>query len=499
MRLIQEALCEAAAKTPQRVALEGGNSVMMTYGELVPIIGKIAERMRALQLRTLGLLADNGLEWALADLSALDAHIPLVPLPLFFSPNQLLHVIHDAGIDGILTDRPQVLLPLLQAAGRSCLVVEKLAGFSLIKLQDPVTTAIPPGTVKITYTSGTTGDPKGVCLRRSQIEAVLQSLLEASHARANDRHLCLTPLSTLLENIGGLYLPLLVGARTCLPGLQHVGLRGATELDVARMMSAMHAFNATTVILAPQMLHAMVVAVKCGAAIPPELRFIAVGGAPVSQQLLQQAQQLDMPVFEGYGLSECASVVALNTPAASRSGSVGRPLPHASLSFAEDGEILIENPGFLGYLGQGAPLRPWPTGDLGYLDAEGYLYITGRKKSMFITSFGRNVAPEWVERELTLQLPIAQAALFGEARPFNVAVIVPRPELSAEDVTVAIKAINPVLPDYARISAWVMASEPFTVENGQLTTNGRLKREAIHAAYVHAIEQFYQEQTHDVF
>lgn len=499
MRLIQEALCEAAVKTPQHVALEGGNTVMMTYGELVPVIGKIAERIRALQLRTLGLLADNGLEWALVDLSALDANIPLVPLPLFFSPNQLLHVIHDAGIDGILTDRPQALLPLLKAAGRPCLVVEKLAGLSLIKLEDRVGTTVPPGTVKITYTSGTTGEPKGVCLRRSQIEAVLQSLLDASQARAEDRHLCLTPLSTLLENLGGLYVPLLAGARTCLPGLQYVGLRGAAELDVARMMSAMHAFDATSVILAPQMLHAMVVAVKCGAVVPPSLRFMAVGGAPVSQRLLQQAEQLGMPVFEGYGLSECASVVALNTPDASRSGSVGRPLPHVTLSFAEDGEILVDNPGFLGYLGQGAPQRPWPTGDLGYLDAEGYLYLTGRKKSLFITSFGRNVAPEWVERELTLNLPIAQAALFGEARPFNVAVIVPRPGLSADDVSVAIKATNPSLPDYARVSAWVIASEPFTVENGQLTTNGRLKRDAIHATYIHAIEQHYQEEIHDVF
>jgi long-subunit acyl-CoA synthetase (AMP-forming) len=174
-------------------------------------------------------------------------------------------------------------------------------------------------------------------------------------------------------------------------------------------------------------------------------------------------------------------------------------LPHVAISFAEDGEILVSGSAFLGYLGQGEAQQPCPTGDLGYLDDEGFLHLSGRKKSLFITSFGRNVAPEWVERELTLHPAIAQAAVFGEARPFNVAVIVPRSGFDKSNVNAAVQLANRLLPDYARVSDWVAASAPFTPSNHQLTANGRLKREAIMAAHASALESLYQEELHDVF
>lgn len=490
--------CLLAAHRPECVALEDGQQVV-TYGELKLAVDEAAEQLHIFKFRALGLFADNGIAWAISDLSALCANIPLVPLPLFFSSNQLLHVVLDAGLDGVLTDRPQQVLDLLQDAGIRCQQEQNLAGMHLIRLLDIAAKALPSGTLKITYTSGTTGKPKGVCLSRSHMEAVAISLREACQARAEDRHLCLTPLSTLLENIGGIYVPLLAGARICLPPLRQVGLHGASGLDAVQMIKAMHAFEASSVILAPQMLLAMVAAGIPGKAMPTSLRFVAVGGAPVSRYLLEQAVQLGIPAFEGYGLSECASVVALNTREASRPGSVGRPLSHVAMSFAEDGEILLENPGFLGYLGEEPPQRPWPTGDLGYLDTEGFLHLAGRKKSMFITSFGRNVAPEWVERELTLHLAIAQAAVFGEARPFNVAIIVTRPGFSHEDIETAIKLANRSLPDYACISSWVAAAEPFSLDNGQLTANGRLRREVIAIAYSDIIKRFYEEKTHGIF
>jgi long-subunit acyl-CoA synthetase (AMP-forming) len=247
------------------------------------------------------------------------------------------------------------------------------------------------------------------------------------------------------------------------------------------------------------MLQAMVAAGEGGASMPSSLRFIAVGGAPVAPSLLQRAYQLGLPVFEGYGLSECASVVALNAPDCSRLGSVGRALPHVSVSFSADGEILVSGSTFLGYLGHECPPQPWPTGDLGYVDAEGFLHLTGRKKSLFITSFGRNVAPEWVERELTQQPAIAQAALFGECTPLNVVVIVPRPGFSEDEIETAIELVNQSLPDYARASTWLKASAPFTQKNGLLTANGRLKREAILEAYTESIEQLFMKEIHDVF
>jgi long-subunit acyl-CoA synthetase (AMP-forming) len=219
-----------------------------------------------------------------------------------------------------------------------------------------------------------------------------------------------------------------------------------------------------------------------------------VGGAPVSPRLLAHALQLGVPAFEGYGLSECASVVSLNSPSGMKRGSLGKPLPHVRLSFSDKGEILVGGGNFLGYLGEKPPAEPWPTGDLGHLDEQGFLHLAGRKKSMFITSFGRNVSPEWVEGELTFSPAIAQAAVFGEARPFNVAVLTPAAGADAVAVQGAVDDANTRLPDYARIHQWIAAEQPFAVANQQLTANGRLKRESIRSAYLTKLESLYQEE-----
>nr|BFE97661.1 hypothetical protein GCM10020185_81970 [Pseudomonas brassicacearum subsp. brassicacearum] len=106
---------------------------------------------------------------------------------------------------------------------------------------------------------------------------------------------------------------------------------------------------------------------------PHIVRFAAVGGARVSHDLLQRAQRVGLPVFEGYGLSECASVVCLNRPQAHRAGSVGQPLPHVEIRLADDGEVLIKGSTLLGYLGEPPHTSEWwPSGDLGEFDEEGF-------------------------------------------------------------------------------------------------------------------------------
>ncbi|NIP72161.1 MAG: long-chain fatty acid--CoA ligase [Gammaproteobacteria bacterium] len=132
-------------------------------------------------------------------------------------------------------------------------------------------------------------------------------------------------------------------------------------------------------------------------------------------------------------------------------------------------------------------------GRLGHLDAAGHLYLTGRKRNLFITAFGRNVAPEWVEAELAAQPAIAQAAVFGEGRAFNTAVLVPRsgPGEAHEALAMAVAAANRALPAYARIDRWLVTDVPFTAANGQATANGRLRREAIYDRYRERIGAFY--------
>jgi len=334
---------------------------------------------------------------------------------------------------------------------------------------------------------------------------VAASLAESTGACRDDRHLSLLPYATLLENIGGLYAPLLAGATIVAPGMAGVGMSGAAGLDIGQFMAALHRFAATTCIMIPQMLHALIAAVEQGMQCPLGLRYIAVGGASVSPVLLERAETLGLPVFEGYGLSEAASVVAVNSKNDCRQGSVGKPLPHVELKFADDGEILVRGSLFSGYLGD-APHGEgdyWATGDIGYLDDDGFLFLSGRKKHIFITAFGRNVSPEWVERELSIESAIAQCCVFGEARPFNVAVIVARQGVDSErvepeQVEQAVATANARLPDYAGVSAWLAADESFSVANGLWTGTGRPRREHIFKAYAEKINLLYQENVNGV-
>ena len=493
------AIHETAEQRPDAVSFaDMDGTPRLTYRALETAVDGVATRLRNAGVRCVALLADNSAAWAVVDLACVQAEIPLIPVPLFFSPQQMLHLLQSSGADALIGSDVATLAAQLSAAGVACDEAELLdaaAGdYQIIRLQT-ASQPLPDGCAKITYTSGSTGDPKGVCLRQAVMEQVARSLAEATGATADDRHLALLPYATLLENIGGIYAPLYVGATVVSAPLASVGLQGASGLDVQQLVTALHRSAATTCIMIPQMLHALVAALEQGMPKPAALRYMAVGGAPVSDHLLARAAALELPVFEGYGLSEAASVVAVNRPGCCKPGSVGKPLPHVQLSFADDGEIMVRGALFSGYLGDAdsEPPEAWPTGDIGYLDADGFLFLNGRKKHIFITAFGRNVSPEWVERELAIEPAVAQCCVFGEARHFNVAVIVQRAGADDAQVEAAVAAANARLPDYARIGRWLLADEPFTVDNGLWTGTGRPRRTHIFARYQNQIEQIYEE------
>lgn len=475
-----------------------GAGLSLSYSELASNLNRLKAQLRALHVSTLALDMDNGAAWALIDLAAMACGITLVPLPPFFSPAQLHHALTEAGVALVISDNPQRLQQRLPGLSLSSCGELQVCGLSVGCLCTGLSAKhLPENIAKITFTSGTTAEPKGVMLDWLQMARVVEAVAEAVEVVAGDRHVALSPLSILLENIAGLYIPLWAGASVVLPSLSETGLVGAAGIDGQRMMQTLEKNAATTAIFSPQMLQGAVSALQSGAPLPQRLRFIAVGGAPVSQRLLQQAADLKLPVYEGYGLSEFASVVCLNRSTAGRMGSVGKPLKHVNLRIADDGEVLISGNCFSGYLGE-PPQDPdnawWHSGDIGYLDNEGFLHLQGRRRHIFITAFGRNVSPEWVERELVLEPAIAQAALFGEARPWNCAVILAQPGVDSAAVEAAIQRVNHLLPDYARIAQWLPADAPFGLENGQLSGTGRLRREVIFQYYRARIDARYQEE-----
>jgi long-subunit acyl-CoA synthetase (AMP-forming) len=152
----------------------------------------------------------------------------------------------------------------------------------------------------------------------------------------------------------------------------------------------------------------------------------------------------------------------------------------------------------LGYLGD-APRDPAgeiATGDLGSIDADGFLQVRGRLKNLLITSLGRNIAPEWVERELQLEPEIASAIVVGEARPWLAALITPTAAGSTPElIEAAVARANRRLPDYAQVRAWVPPARPLTFANGSLTANGRLRRAHVLQENERLIRQMYQDTT----
>jgi long-subunit acyl-CoA synthetase (AMP-forming) len=171
-------------------------------------------------------------------------------------------------------------------------------------------------------------------------------------------------------------------------------------------------------------------------------------------------------------------VVSINAPEHFKLGSVGKILPHISAKIIK-GELVIEDPGFLGYLGDKAPTEFY-TGDLAEIDSDGYLSITGRKKNVLITSYGRNISPEWIESLLLLSADIRQALVFGDGQASLSAMIVPmRKDINLSSI---VSAVNKDLPDYAQIKQTHLV-EPFTIEKKQLTGTGRPRRDVILSHY----------------
>ena len=438
-----------------------------------------------------GLMADNGTAWAMVDRALHRSTHVNVPLPRHFSQAQLAHVVADATLERIITDDSEKLQSL---AGSWRQISAGPYGLQCWErsIAAERSRSVPAGTGKITYTSGSTGNPKGVCLSRDAMEAVVNSLSGTLRPLEISRHLCLLPLSTLLDNLVSVQVAPRLGATVCLPSLAETGV-GYGGVDVPRMLACIERYSPESLLLVPELLRVLVASVTRGWRPPATLKFIAVGGASVSPELLTAARVAGLPAYEGYGLSECASVVALNAPGAVRAGSVGRVLPHATLRIDEAGEIHVRGATMSGYLGdESASIEEVATGDLGFIDDDGYLYVQGRRKNLLITSLGRNVSPEWVERELLAHTSIGQVVVFGEAKPFLSALIYPgSPKIGAADIAAAIDSANRLLPVYAQVRRWALLPEALSHVNGSMTVNGRPRRDVVFARHQSLIEDLY--------
>ncbi|OYY95283.1 MAG: AMP-dependent synthetase [Hydrogenophilales bacterium 28-61-23] len=495
---MSERLFTALQALPDERVLLSGNGQARTAAALRLDIERLSMRLRQLDANVLALLADNGPAWVTADLAALKAGVAQLPLPGFFSDAQLIHALQSTGADLLLTDQTARIVGL-ELGFRE---IGAWDGLALLHRQ--VTPAsLPPGTAKISFTSGSTGQPKGVCLSAPGLLDTAEAVSAALADLPIDRHLSVLPLALLLENVAGVYAPLLRGAEVALPKLADMGWRGMAGFDPRQLARQVETRRPASLILVPELLKAWTLALQAdNRRAPASLQFVAVGGARCDAALIQRARAIDLPAFEGYGLTECGSVVSLNRPGADQPDSVGRPLRHVRVRVDAGREIQIESRAFLGYLDTPriAPVNrggEFTTGDLGHLNAAGFLRLSGRRKNLIITAYGRNVAPEWVEAALLAQPEIAQAVVTGEARPWLAALLVPAGDVEAAawatTLAAAVARANRELPDYAQVGDWLVRA-PFTPANGLATGNGRPVRAAILQQHAAAIESLYTDK-----
>lgn len=489
--MIAETLLEALVGRQADAIILRGAEQSLTAPAVVEAVEGLAQRLK--NCRVVAVLADNSPDWVLADLAAMKAGRVHLPLPSFFSVAQMTHALNETGADTVLTDQPERIEALdLGFSRMEC-------WNSLLFMQRKIRqVTLPAGTVKVSFTSGSTGSPKGVCLSAEGLIDTAGAVASSLHDLPIVRHLALLPLTLLLENVAGVYAPLLRGATVHLPALTCLGWRGMAGFDPSALHRIAASDQAHSLILVPELLKAWVAYLEATQQkAPADLAFVAVGGAHVDPGLLNRARVLGIPAYQGYGLTECGSVVCLNRPGAC-GDTVGRPLSHASVRIEND-EVCVTTRAFLGYL-NGVPVKSvvprqyeFATGDLGHLDADGYLHLAGRRKNLLITSFGRNVTPEWVEATLLAQPAIAQAFVAGDARPTLCAVLVPATGADEMALEMAVVQSNAVLPDYARIEKWIVGAA-FTPQNGQLTGNARPIRTAILDQYAAALAALYPEE-----
>ncbi|NWO05089.1 MAG: AMP-binding protein [Alteromonadaceae bacterium] len=460
---------------PERLALRGADGEL-TYRQMWLAAGELAQQLKDRGHSRVGLCGDNSMAWVLADLACLLADVVCVPVPVFFSQGQKNHLTQRAALDALLfsdASAPKAARSLGHGVSLQSLPVF------------PAPARMPEQTAKITFTSGSTGTPKGVCLSASQMTATTLALQERLKHVELEYHLCILPLATLLENIAGVYLPLLMGAAVTVAPLQSLGMTGSSGLSLDRLVAGVRQHRPHSMILVPELAMALVNAAEQGELKRHDFRFVAVGGGRVSASLLARAEAVGLPIYEGYGLSECASVVALNVPDAARVGAVGRPLDHVEVRVDGDRRILVRGNTHLGYLGDELATEQdecWlDTGDLGALDSDGFLSVNGRAKNLLITSFGRNISPEWLESELIQAVGARQAVVLGdgEAQPF--ALLVMAGGCPVETVQTALHRLNERLPDYARLSSVYLRHQPLTAGQGYITANGRPVRHRLQA------------------
>jgi long-chain acyl-CoA synthetase len=527
----------------------------VTGSELLAMIAQARGFLSARGLKRgdrCALLAPNSVRWAALDLAMMAEGLIVVPL----DPRQV-----GSELAGMIEDST----PALTCVSDTALADGALANLSApppVVYLDTIFSgdgakgeaSTPPyrhadhDAVTIVYTSGTSGEPKGVVLNAGNVTFMLSRTnerLDQLMGRRSEpdrvfqyapfcfgaaRILLLTSLSrdsflTLSTDLTKLADELKLAAPNYFVNVplfldrvrrkveESIQKRGgvATAIFTRAQRAFVRRHGRANVSLADSLSLRLANAALFPAIrknIGPNLKALICGSAPLAVETQLFYMMLEIPVLQVYGLTETTAICTMDDPARVEPGRVGPAVPGIEMTTADDGEMLVRGPNvFPGYWQRPAETAKaleggwFHTGDQGEVDAKGNWRITGRIKNLLVLNSGHNVAPEPLEDELAAHLPEAQqVVLLGNQRSFLAALVTAAGSngsangLSEGRVRAALDRVNAGLPHYKQIRAFHIVGEPFSTENGLLTTMGKLKRDAIAARFAREIEQLYQKK-----
>jgi long-chain acyl-CoA synthetase len=540
-------------KPAERVGILGENRPEWAYADLATLCSRgtvvtIYPSLPANQI--LYILKDSGARVVVASTEAQAEKI----LSVKADAPELRHVIvmDDVSVMGAQT------LASVRDVGRRALLQDK----DLIRRR--AATVRPDDLATLIYTSGTTGDPKGVMLTHANLGSNVETCAREifSILGPADSVLSFLPLCHVFERMGGQFVMLKRGVTIAYAEAfdkvpqNLLEIKPTILVSVPRLYEKIMARVREKVASAPplrqkifafgeatgremfetgqrgdtpsawlQIKHKIadrLVLSTVRAGLGGSIRIAVSGGAALPREIGAFFGAMGMPILEGYGLTETSPVICVNTPTNNRQGSVGKPIDGVEVKIADDGEILTRGPHVMrGYFNKPEATAEaidrdgfFHTGDIGRMDADGYLYITDRKKDLIVTSAGKNIAPQPIENVLKTNPLISEIVMVGNGRNYPSALVVPNFEnlgrLAAEKgiasasrevlvadsrivelVEQAIASTSGELAQYEKIKKITLLPREFSIDQGELTPTLKVKRRVVEAKYKDLIDRMY--------
>lgn len=557
---------------------EAINWVSISASELYQAVAGIAKSLQEWGLKKgdrVAILSENRPEWTITDFACLSIGAVVVPVYATLTDRQTAEVLCDSGVRAIAVSTQQQLDKVLSVRDQTpiehILVMDHVetahaSAFSRVtqtgpSQRDPEFDALaasirPEDLATIIYTSGTTGTPKGAMLTHGNMASNIECSLAEFGVGEGETSLSFLPLShvtarhvdfaMLYHGVTLAYCPEMEKLPRALAEVKpsvFVAVPRVYEkiyaqvlqktrrhpkraiydwaLEVGRKHKPEILAGRTPTALAWRVANRVVYS-QVRAGLGGQVELFISGGAPLGRELADWYATIGIRIHEGYGLTETSPVIAVNTPRAHKLGTVGKPLSNVEVRIADDGEVLVRGPSvFKGYWQKPEETRQafegdwFKTGDIGNVDADGFLSITDRKKDLIKTSGGKFIAPAPIENALKLNPLIATAVVVGDKRKFPAVLIAPhfplleewakvnevafgsRTELVENEKVQALYAgiiaeMNRDLARFEQLKKVILVDEEFSAATGTLTHTLKLRRRGIEQRFKEKIEAVYE-------